>query len=253
MRLLIVEDDIDLAANLADWFEERGDEVRIARDGLAGLGSARATAFDAVLVDLGLPRLDGLELCRALRQELQPDAALVVITARDALDDKLEGFGAGADDYLVKPFALSELGARIDAALGRIRGRSGAPLPGARALTAGELSLDLDRREARRGGRPLALTPTGVRILEYLLRNRHRTVPGEELMEHLWGEEVGRGTTLRSHIRHLRRVLHGPGESPVLVTVPRFGYRLRWEADSGSPGAAPGALTSARRGGGSGT
>ncbi|ROR34879.1 response regulator transcription factor [Inmirania thermothiophila] len=219
MRVLVIEDEADVAATVCDFLEARGHAADWAGDGLTGLHRAVTGAYDAIVLDLMLPGIDGLELCRRLRAEARRATPLLMLTARDTLADKLAGFEAGADDYLVKPFEPEELEARLQALLRRGR-------HGGRRLAVADLELDLDTREVRRGGRVLRVTPTGFAILEILARNSHRVVGREELEHALWGEEPPESDALRSHIHQLRAVVDRPFAVPLIRTVHGVGYRL---------------------------
>lgn len=221
MRVLIVEDSQDLAANICDYLEERGFVVDYAADGLTGLHLAIKEDFAAIVLDLGLPGIDGLEVCRALREKAQNPTPIVMLTARDTLEDRLVGFEHGADDYIVKPFSLKELVARIGAVVRRSQGRVGSPV-----LAVGDLVLDLDRMEARRGDVTLRLSRTELRILEELMRSKGKVVTREVLEEGVWGDDPPVSDALKTHIYNLRQAIDKPFGSPLLATVHGIGYRL---------------------------
>lgn len=229
MRVLVVEDHPDIAENIGDSLEEEGHEVDFALDGPTGLRLARAGRYDAMVLDLMLPRLDGLEVCRRLRQESGRDLPILMLTARDALSDKLKGFEAGADDYLVKPFALEELHARLAALTAR--GRS----PKGTVLRIGDLELDRARHLAHRQGRELDLTPIGFELLRALMEASPGVVTKEQLSEAIWGGEPPQSDALRSHVYALRRQLDRPFDTPLLETVHGVGLRLGLPED-GVPG-----------------
>jgi DNA-binding response OmpR family regulator len=218
VNILIVEDDLDLAANLGEFLELRGHGVDFAATGRLGLTLAESQRFDAIVLDRLLPGLDGATLCRSLRAagDVTP---ILMLTALDAVDQRVEGLDAGADDYLVKPFALDELVARLEALHRRASRRlTAAPLRMA------DLVYDPATMTASRGGRRLDLSPTLRRILEYLLRHHDRVVSRAELCELIWGDpDVD---ALRAHIHELRRVLDRPFASPLLHTVRGGGWRL---------------------------
>jgi len=163
MRILVIEDNTDIAANLGDYLEDRGHTVDFAADGVTGLHLAVVHDFDAIVLDLSLPGLDGLEVCRKLRNEARKQTPVLMLTARDSLDNKLAGFDSGADDYLIKPFALQEVEVRLNA-LAR-RGRSAQT----RVLEVADLEYNLDTLEVRRGGKLLQLNPTALKILQALM------------------------------------------------------------------------------------
>ena len=164
MRLLLVEDNRDILTNLADYLALKGYETDCAQDGLTGLHLAATNPYDLIVLDVMLPGMDGLTLCRRLREGERRDTPVIMLTARDALDDRLQGFGSGADDYVTKPFALPELVARIEAVLKRTRAG------GRRRLTVADLSYDLDTLEVSRAGQPLKIGPIGLKLLAVLMQ-----------------------------------------------------------------------------------
>lgn len=223
IRLLLVEDQRDIAANIWDYFERRGYVMDHARDGLQGLALALECQFDVIILDLGLPRLDGMDLCVRLRAG-GIDTPVLMLTARDALDDRLRGLHGGADDYVIKPVELSELEARVRALLRRTR-----PPPGAR-LQARDLVLDTGSFVAHRGGRQLALTRMQTALLERLMRNAPNIVTHEELGRALWGDELPGPGSLHTHMHALRAAVDSPLDRPLIRTVRGLGYRM----DSGA-------------------
>lgn len=220
MRILIIEDNAELAANIGDYLEAAGHAADFAAHGRHGLDLARAGEFDAIVLDLNLPGLDGVELCDALRRD-GSDIPVLMLTARDTLPERLEGFGAGADDYLVKPFSLAELLARLTALARRASGGVGR-----RRLALADLEYDPETLRARRGGRELRLQPVQRRLLELLLRNSARVVRRSELERVVWGESPPQGDALRAHIHLLRNAVDRGHEVKLLHTVPGVGYRL---------------------------
>ncbi len=220
MRILIVEDNEDLAANTGDYLEAQGHAVDYAGDGLGGVHLVATNAYDAVVLDLGLPGMDGLTLCRRIRHDLRKDVPVLMVTARDTLAEKLAGFEAGTDDYLVKPFALQELDARLQALVRRSRGST------TNVLVHADLELDLDRVEARRGGRRLHLNPACLTILRVLLEAAPAAVRRAQLERALWAGEPPESDALRSHIYALRRAIDRPFERPLLQTIHGIGYRI---------------------------
>jgi len=218
--LLVVEDNASLVANLFDYLEARGHTLDAAPDGITGLHLATHHAYDIVLLDWMLPRMDGREVLRRLRLH-HPTQPVIILSARDELPDKIAGFRAGADDYLTKPFALPELEVRLEALLARSgeRGRS-------RVLEIHGLRLDLRTLEAHREGRVLHLYPACRKLLEILMQASPAAVSRERLEVALWGEEPPDGNLLRSHIYELRRSIDGPFAVKLLHTLPRMGYRL---------------------------
>lgn len=220
MRILLIEDNNDLAANVGEYLEQRGHAVDYAADGLTGLHLAAVNPFDALVLDVSLPGLDGLTLCRKLRQEARNPVPVLMLTARDTERDTLAGFGAGADDYLTKPFSLAELEARLKALT-----RRGAPA-GDR-LRVADLSFDLRTLVVRRGERRLDLTPAGLKLLEALMRVAPAVLARHDAERALWGEDPpDSDAALRGHIHALRAEIDPPRARRLLLTVHGIGYRL---------------------------
>ncbi len=219
-RILVVEDDEDIADVLRRSLRQEGHDVRTAGDGLQALGAAAEFTPDLVVLDLGLPRLDGVEVCRRLRA--QSDASILILTARTEIDDRVEGLDSGADDYLVKPVERRELLARIRALMRR------RPPRGSAALTAGDLRLDLDTREAFRGQRSIELTNREFELLEYLIRNQRLVVSRERLLQEVWGyDPMALTNTIDVFVSNLRRKLEAGGEERILHTKRGAGYVLK--------------------------
>ncbi|MBS0194158.1 MAG: response regulator transcription factor [Proteobacteria bacterium] len=220
MRILVIEDNNDIAANLGDFLEERGHAVDFAADGVTGLHLAVVNDFDAIVLDLNLPGMDGLEVCRKLRHEARKQTPVLMLTARDALESKLEGFDAGADDYLVKPFALQEVDARLNVLLRRGKG------PQPRVLNVADLEYNLDTLEVRRGGKLLQLNPTALKILQSLMESSPSVVTRQELETRVWGEELPDSDSLRVHIHGLRQAVDKPFPKALIQTRHGIGYRI---------------------------
>ena len=221
MRVLIIEDDLDIATNLYEFLEGRGCVVDMARDGVSGMHLAVSGEFDAIVLDLGLPGMDGLRLCSKLRREACLDVPVLILTARDVLDDKLTAFDCGADDYLVKPFALREVEARLKALVARRRGRvvNRKMVHGAIAFDPGNMAVSVD-------GRPVHLSRKCLLLLEMMMSAPNRVYSRAELEQALWGDEHPQSDSLRSHMHLLRRALtDGRGHSPI-ETVHGVGYRF---------------------------
>lgn len=219
LNLLIVEDQADLAANIWDYFSRRGHSIDHAADGVSGLRMALAGHYHTIILDLGLPRLDGLALCRHLR-EAGSGVPVIMLTARDTLDDKLKGFSEGADDYLVKPFALRELEARIGVLARHSSSLTGQP------VTAEGVSLDPRSMLLRREGRVISLTRTQARILECLMRRAPAVVEQAMLLREVWGPDEGDAAALHTHIYTLRNLVDKPFDRPLLHTAHGIGYRF---------------------------
>jgi DNA-binding response OmpR family regulator len=221
MRVLIIEDDLDIATNLYEFLEGRGHTADMACDGLCGMHLAVSQEFDAIVLDLGLPGMDGLRLCSKLRREARRDVPVLILTARDVLDDKLAAFDCGADDYLVKPFALREVEARLKALVARRRGRVID-----RRLVCGAVEFDPANMTVSVDGRPVHLSRKCLRLLEMLMSAPNRVYTRAELEQALWGDEHPQSDSLRSHMHMLRRALtDARGASPI-ETVHGIGYRF---------------------------
>ena len=222
MRILIIEDNPDIVANLYGYFEPKGYVLDSAMNGYAGLGLAAQNQYDVVVLDVMLPGMTGIELCARLRAELNNPVPVLMLTARDTLQDKQAGFESGADDYLVKPFSLAELDMRLSALVRRARGEHRTTAP----LRLGELTFNTDTYEASRAGTPLALTKTGYVILKCLMRATPSLVTREQLEHAVWGDDRPDSDALRTHLHSLRQALDKPFAFPMLRTVPGVGYKL---------------------------
>ena len=220
MRILVIEDNRDILANVLDYLELKGFVVDCAQDGLSGLHLAATAHYDLIVLDIMLPGIDGYQVCKRLREDAGRDTPIIMLTARDALDDRLQGLKSGADDYLIKPFALSELVARIEAVLRRSQGAR------KQKLQVGDLQYDLDTLQATRAGHSLRLNPIGHKLLTVLMQKSPAVVRREQLEEALWGDDVPDSDSLRSHIHQLRQVLDKPFDKPLLHTVHGVGFRL---------------------------
>ncbi|PJK12301.1 DNA-binding response regulator [Lysobacteraceae bacterium NML07-0707] len=220
MRILVIEDNQDIAANLGDFLEDRGHTVDFAADGVTGLHLAVVNEFDAIVLDLNLPGMDGLEVSRKLRNEARKQTPILMLTARDTLDNKLAGFESGADDYLVKPFALQEVEVRLAALARRGKGMQ------TRELQVADLEYNLDTLEVRRAGKLLQLNPTALRILQTLMEASPAVVTRQELENRVWGEELPDSDSLRVHIHGLRSAIDKPFGSALIQTRHGIGYRI---------------------------
>jgi len=219
LRILLIEDQRDIAANIWDYLEFRGFVMDHAADGANGLRMALDGSYDVIVLDLGLPKLDGIDLCRALRAAGR-DTPVLMLTARDTLEDKLIGFAEGADDYVVKPFAMKELEARIRALFRRGRLQHGD------LLRVGDLVLDPVKLSVERAGQPISLTRAGFVLLEALMQRAPHLVRHGDLAHALWGSDGGDIATLHTHLSVLRAAIDRPFETHLLHTVHGFGYRI---------------------------
>ncbi|MFD9014471.1 response regulator transcription factor [Streptomyces sp. NPDC059552] len=221
-RILVVDDEPEVRAAVEDGLTVEGYEVRGAADGLAALSQVAAWEPDAVVLDVMMPVLDGLAVCRQLRA-VGDRTPVLVLTALDSVSERVDGLEAGADDYLVKPFALDELCARV-----RALHRRAAPAPaGAAPLGFADHVLDPATRTGRRGGRPLEFSRTEAALLELLLRHRGQVLPRELILELVWGRDFGPDSnSLAVYVGYLRRKLEAGGEPRLVHTVHGVGYRL---------------------------
>ena len=218
LRVLVIEDQHDIAANIWDFLERRSHTVDHCADGVSGLARAMGGGFDVIVLDLGLPRLDGLALCRQLRAAGH-GVPVLMLTARDTLDDKLRGFGEGADDYMVKPFAMSELEARIRAVYRRVQ-------PNLDTLALGTLSYDPTTMLAIREGRAVPLTRLQGGILATLLRDAPKVTSHQRLLQAAWGDDAGDMAALHTQVYELRTLIDRPFTHAMIQSVRGIGYRL---------------------------
>jgi two-component system response regulator MprA len=224
MRILVVDDDRAVRDSLRRSLAFNGYQVELANDGQAALDAVLAQRPDAMVLDVMMPRLDGLEVCRRLRGG-GDDLPILVLTARDAVSDRVAGLDAGADDYLPKPFALEELLARMRALLRRRTPDDDAESP---ALTFSDLSLDPVTREVTRGHRPISLTRTEFALLEMLIANPRRVLTRSRILEEVWGFDFPTsGNALEVYVGYLRRKTEAEGEPRLIHTVRGVGYVLR--------------------------
>lgn len=222
MQILIIEDNVAIAANLYDYLESCGHSVEFARDGVKGYELASRQSFDAIVLDLGLPRMDGMDICRRLREEVGNDTPILVITARDTLKDKLESFDTGADDYVVKPFELAEVEARLRV----LHKRRGSPVV-RRILKVGDLVVDPTVVSCvTYGDVTIRLPPKSLRLLEVLMSQPDRVFSRSELEIELWGAKQDTSDRLRYHLHILRKTLARAGGRDPIEGVYGRGYRL---------------------------
>lgn len=225
MKILVIEDDADIASNIGQYFEHKGHQLDFAYSGPLGLKLALAERFDLIILDLMLPGKDGISLCREFRSQSRHDTPILMLTARDTVDDKISGFEAGSDDYLVKPFSLRELEARVHA-LNR-RGKDGQQSP---VMRIENLELNRDTMQVTRADQSIRLKPRAFRILEYLMIHPHRVISRQELIEHIWSDDPPDGDPLRVHIHSLRAKIDKPFDTDLIHTVHGVGYRIGNEA-----------------------
>ncbi|GAB3524393.1 response regulator transcription factor [Photobacterium alginatilyticum] len=219
LNLLLVEDDLDLATAVVDYLELESIQCDHAVNGVVGLNLINKNSYQAIILDLNLPRMDGLTVCRQMR-ELGNDTPVLMLTARDSLDDKLVGFDSGADDYLVKPFAMEELIARVKVLSRRRSGQLN-------KLTVEDLELDLSQKMAYRNKQLLKLSPTAIKILEVLMRESPSPVSREVLMQRVWGDEQPDSNSLKVHVFNIRKQLDQAGGPSLIHTMTSFGFVLR--------------------------
>jgi two-component system response regulator RegX3 len=225
-RILIVEDEPALADSVRYVLEMEGFEVALAENGRVGLEEARQGQVNLVLLDLMLPEISGLDVCRHIRAV--SDVPIIVLTAKDSEADKVAGLELGADDYITKPFSMRELVSRVRAALRRYDMAESRALNGGEVLRAGGVEMDIDRHEVRVGGSLVPLRPKEFELLEALIRRKDRLVTREILIEEVWGPHYfGDTKTLDVHIKRLRQKLETDPHRPVLITTVRgLGYKL---------------------------
>ena len=221
MQILIIEDDSDLAANLYDYLEAKGHVPDSSGDGVTGLHLAITNDYDVIVMDVNMPGMDGLTACRKLREEAGKQTPVLMLTARDTLDDKLAGFDSGADDYLVKPFALQELLARLTA-LSK-RGKTDNNLD---IIEVADLSYNPRTLEVIRAGQLLSLTPTGLKILELLIRNSPNVVGRQQILSTVWPDTLPDSDALRAHMHTLRSAVDKPFDKALIHTIHGIGFKL---------------------------
>lgn len=220
MKILLIEDNRDLATNLFDYFETKGHAMDLAADGISGLHFAAANQYDVLILDVMLPGMDGLTLCKRLREagKLTP---ILMLTARDSLDDKIAGLEAGADDYVVKPFSLREVDARLQALVRRAVARDTGS-----NLQVGDLTFDTGTFKVMRGARNINLPPVPLKLLEVLMRQSPRVLPREEIERAIWGDSPPDSDALRAHLYILRNAIDKNSDKPLLKTLRGIGYQI---------------------------
>jgi two-component system alkaline phosphatase synthesis response regulator PhoP len=222
-KILIVEDDEAMATALREGFGVEGHEVTVAQDGIEGLTSARSSAPDLILLDVMLPKMSGLDVCKQLRSEGR-DVPIIMLTARGQEIDKVLGLKLGADDYVTKPFGFMELTARCEALLRRVEGRTA----GVERYSFGDVTVDFKKAEARRKGKALELSAREIRLLQYMVEHRGELLTREQILEAVWGYDQAPLTrTVDMHVAKLRKKIEPVPDEPVwIVTVHRMGYKF---------------------------
>lgn len=220
MRILLVEDNKDIAASVSEYLELKGIVCDFAYSGLSGLNQAVLHEYDLYILDVSMPGMSGLQLCKTLREDKQDIRPIIFLTARDTLEDKLAGFDSGADDYIVKPFELQELYVRIQAVVKRYQGKD------KRVLTLGDLILNIDTGEVIRNNKVISLAPNIYKILLLLMSNSPNVVTRQQLEHELWGDESPDSDSLRSHIYKLRQKIDKPFSVQLIHTVQGRGLRM---------------------------
>lgn len=219
LNALLIEDDLDLASTVIDFLELESIQCDHAANGISGLTLMERGHYDVLLLDLNLPRMDGLTVCEKLR-DLGDDTPILMLTARDSLDDKVKGFTAGSDDYLVKPFEMAELVVRIQALSRRKSGQ-------VRRLMYQDLQLELDTKTVSRADTVLKVSPTGLKILEVLMRKAPAVVSRQELENQVWNDEPPDTNALKVHLFNLRKAVDSPFEQALIHTISGHGFALR--------------------------
>lgn len=219
LNLLLVEDNIDLASGIVDYFSLENIQCDHACNGVLGLNLIKQQAYQVLILDLGLPKMDGLTLCKNIREQ-GIDTPIIMLTARDALADKIKGFNAGADDYLVKPFEMDELVVRVRALSLRRSGQ-------VTSLKVGNIKLNVTQKTVHFHDQLLKLSPTALKILEVLMRNSPNTVTRNLLLERVWGDSTPDSNSLKVHIHHLRKQLELVNQSQLLQTIKGHGFAFR--------------------------
>ncbi len=219
-KILIVEDHQDLRYNLVDSLEAKGHQTDNTDDGLKALALLTLQQFDIIILDIMLPGMDGISLCKELRAR-GDETPILFLSARDSTNDRIEGLSSGADDYLVKPFSLSELELRIDAILRRINH------PTSHILQVADVVMNLDKLTVTRSNIPVPLNPMTFKILKMLMLKSPSVVTKKEMEYELWGDDLPASDSLRTHIHNLRATLDKPFKTSLLQTISGFGYVLR--------------------------
>ncbi|MBY7837733.1 response regulator transcription factor [Vibrio fluvialis] len=223
LKALLVEDDIDLATALIDYMSLEEIECDFAADGQVGYNLIMANRYDVIVLDLNLPKIEGLVVCERIR-ERGIETPVLMLTARDTLDDKLQGFSHGADDYLVKPFAMEELMVRIQVLAKRRSGQVS-------KLRVADLELDMAQRKVTRAGQEIKLSPIAIKILELLMREYPSGVSREKIALNVWGDEQPDSNSLKVHMFNLRKQIDKEELEPLIHTLPGYGFAIQWQGN----------------------
>lgn len=222
MNILLVEDNHDLALNVSEFFERKGHIIDYAADGLSALNLVLRQNYDVIILDVMLPGLNGLTFCQQIRETHGLDTPVIMLTAKDTEDDKLEGFKAGTDDYLVKPFSLPELEARLQSLIRRSSNHTFSK----KNLIVEDLEYSPDTMKLKRGDTELSLKPIPLKILVILMQNTDRVVTRQEIEQQVWNDDPPDSEVLRSHIYAIRSEIDKPGMTKLVHTIRGVGYRL---------------------------
>lgn len=220
IKVLVVEDNRDISANIATYLEKHSYILDFAYDGISAMHLALTNPYDVIVLDVMLPGMDGLKFCQKLRHDANIKTPVLMLTARDKLDDKLKGFAAGTDDYMVKPFALQELHVRLQALHRRSQGKPD------NLLTVSDLTLNRSTLQVHRAGQRLDLNPACIKLLQRLMESAPGVVTRDDLETLLWADERPDGDALRSHLYKLRQAVDRPFKIPLIHTVHKVGYRI---------------------------
>lgn len=220
MKILVVEDNIEISQNICEYLQLQDHIVDNTQNGLHALELLQSESFDAIILDIMLPGMDGLTLCKTIRQKLHLSSAIIMLTARDSLNDKLTGFEVGADDYLVKPFALSELSMRLQALQRRCMSQNN------RQLKVADLSFNLDTLEVTRQQKNIKLNPSCLKLLTILMQQSPSVVKKSSLEQALWQDDLPDKNILKIHIHTLRSQIDKPFNEPLIQTIHGVGYRI---------------------------
>ena len=222
MEVLIIEDSTEIAANVGEYLDAKGHAVDFAQNGITGYQLAMQNTYDVIVLDLILPGMDGLTLCKKYQEEKTSSRApILMLTAKDTIDDIVTGLATGADDYLVKPFSLQILLARLEVLARRANQQDQQNI-----IETHDLSMNLDTREVKRANTVISLKPTTAKILEFLIRNTHRVVPRREIEKEVWGDNPPNGDPIRAHIYNIRRSVDRDTDIKLVHTIHGIGYRV---------------------------